>query len=70
MIPLVLGPFVQTGVYDLPLVHYDIKAVMTHTAPVGAYRGAGRPEARVHRRAADGCGRAADRRSIRAPSAR
>jgi aerobic carbon-monoxide dehydrogenase large subunit len=44
VIPLVLGPFVQTGVYDLPLVHYDIKAVMTHTAPVGAYRGAGRPE--------------------------
>src|SRR5580700_4026406 len=44
IIPLVLGPFVQTGVYDLPLVHYDIKAVMTNTAPVGAYRGAGRPE--------------------------
>ena len=45
LIPLILGPFVQTGVYDLPLVHYDLKAVMTHTAPVGAYRGAGRPEA-------------------------
>jgi carbon-monoxide dehydrogenase large subunit len=44
IIPLVLGPFVQSGVYDLPLVHYEIKAVMTHTAPVGAYRGAGRPE--------------------------
>jgi carbon-monoxide dehydrogenase large subunit len=44
VIPLVLGPFVQSGVYDLPLVHYDIKAVMTNTAPVGAYRGAGRPE--------------------------
>ena len=34
----------QTGVYDLPLVHYEVKAVMTNTAPVGAYRGAGRPE--------------------------
>jgi len=45
LIPLVLGPFVQTGVYDLPLVHYETKAVMTHTAPIGAYRGAGRPEA-------------------------
>jgi carbon-monoxide dehydrogenase large subunit len=45
IIPLVLGPFVQTGVYDLPLVHFEIKTVMTHTAPVGAYRGAGRPEA-------------------------
>src|SRR5450432_506344 len=45
VIPLVLGPFVQTGVYDLPLVHFEVKSVMTHTAPVGAYRGAGRPEA-------------------------
>src|SRR3954466_1897467 len=45
IIPLVLGPFVQTGVYDLPLVHFEVKSVMTHTAPVGAYRGAGRPEA-------------------------
>src|SRR5579864_984617 len=45
LIPLILGPFVQSGVYDLPLVHYDVKAVLTHTAPVSAYRGAGRPEA-------------------------
>src|SRR6185312_11773455 len=44
IIPLVLGPFVQTGVYDLPLVHFEVKSVMTNTAPVGAYRGAGRPE--------------------------
>jgi carbon-monoxide dehydrogenase large subunit len=44
IIPLVLGPFVQSGVYDLPLVHYEAKTVMTNTAPVGAYRGAGRPE--------------------------
>src|SRR5207249_1456064 len=44
VIPLVLGPFVQTGVYDLPLVHYEVKTVMTNTAPVGAYRDAGRPE--------------------------
>src|SRR5882757_9178146 len=45
IIPLVLGPFVQTGVYDLQLVHFEVKSVMTNTAPVGAYRGAGRPEA-------------------------
>src|SRR3954469_19655496 len=32
IIPLVLGPFVQTGVYDLPLVHFEVKSVMTHTA--------------------------------------
>src|SRR5262245_4170590 len=45
IIPLVLGPFVQTGFYALPLVHFEVKSVMTNTAPVGAYRGAGRPEA-------------------------
>src|SRR6202051_4863398 len=45
IIPLVLGPCAQSGVYDLPLVHYAVKAVRTHTAPVAAYRGAGRPEA-------------------------
>src|SRR3984893_14776203 len=44
LIPLVLGPFVQTCVYDLPLLPHPIQAVMTNTAPVGAYRGAGRPE--------------------------
>ncbi len=45
MIPLILGPFVSTGTYHVPAIRFDIKAVMTHTAPVGAYRGAGRPEA-------------------------
>ena len=35
--PLVLGPFVQTGVYDLPLVHFEVKSVMTNTAPVGGF---------------------------------
>ena len=45
LIPLLLGPFVATGIYDIPLVFFDLKAVMTHTAPLGAYRGAGRPEA-------------------------
>jgi carbon-monoxide dehydrogenase large subunit len=43
--PLVLGPKVQTTVYDVPLVHYRAKAVLTHTMATGAYRGAGRPEA-------------------------
>jgi aerobic carbon-monoxide dehydrogenase large subunit len=43
LIPLILGPFVQSGVYDLPLVHYDIKAVLTHTAPVAAAPGGLRP---------------------------
>src|SRR6476469_7945349 len=45
IIPLVLGPFVSTGLYDIPLVLMQTQSVMTNTAPVGAYRGAGRPEA-------------------------
>src|SRR3954470_21775395 len=45
IIPLQLGPKVQTTVYDVPLVHYRAKAVPTHTMATGAYRGAGRPEA-------------------------
>src|SRR3984957_16325475 len=36
IIPLVLGPFVQSGVYDQPLVHYQIKTVMNMSAPGGA----------------------------------
>src|SRR6266852_6032316 len=42
IIPLVLGPFVQSGVYDLPLVHYEVKSVMTNTArsaPIAARAG-------------------------------
>ena len=45
IIPLVLGPKVQTTVYRVPAVHYRVKAVLTHTMATGAYRGAGRPEA-------------------------
>src|SRR3954466_6436149 len=45
IIPLQLGPKVQTTVYHVPLVHYRVQAVLTHTMATGAYRGAGRPEA-------------------------
>ncbi|TAK80999.1 MAG: xanthine dehydrogenase family protein molybdopterin-binding subunit [Betaproteobacteria bacterium] len=45
IIPLSLGPKVQTTVYRIPAVHYRVKAVLTHTMATGAYRGAGRPEA-------------------------
>jgi carbon-monoxide dehydrogenase large subunit len=45
VIQLLIGPWVSTSVYDIPLIDFDLRAVMTHTAPVGAYRGAGRPEA-------------------------
>lgn len=44
-IQLLIGPWVQTSVYDIPVVDFHFQAVMTNTAPTGAYRGAGRPEA-------------------------
>jgi len=45
MIPLVVGPWVTTSVYDIPAVSLHISAVLTNATPTGAYRGAGRPEA-------------------------
>ena len=44
-IQLLIGPWVQTSVYDIPLIDFHITAVLTNTASTGAYRGAGRPEA-------------------------
>ena len=43
-IQLLIGPWVQTSVYDIQTIDFDFKAVLTNTAPTGAYRGAGRPE--------------------------
>lgn len=45
IIPLALGPKVQTTVYRVPVVDYHVRAVLTNTMATGAYRGAGRPEA-------------------------
>jgi len=44
-IQLLIGPWVSTSVYDVPIVDIRITGVLTHTAPTGPYRGAGRPEA-------------------------
>ncbi|MCA0310898.1 MAG: xanthine dehydrogenase family protein molybdopterin-binding subunit [Proteobacteria bacterium] len=44
-IQLLIGPWVQTSVYDVPVIDFHFRAVLTHQAPTGAYRGAGRPEA-------------------------
>jgi carbon-monoxide dehydrogenase large subunit len=44
-IQLLIGPWVQTSVYDIQTIDFHFHAVLTHTAPTGAYRGAGRPEA-------------------------
>ncbi|MEO8739398.1 MAG: xanthine dehydrogenase family protein molybdopterin-binding subunit [Casimicrobiaceae bacterium] len=45
VIQLLIGPWVSTSVYAIPVIDIGIKAVLTHTAPTGPYRGAGRPEA-------------------------
>ena len=44
-IQLLIGPWVSTSIYDIRTIDIGIKAVLTHTAPTSAYRGAGRPEA-------------------------
>ena len=44
-IPLVVGPKVSTSVYHIPAYYLVTDAYATHTAPLAAYRGAGRPEA-------------------------
>lgn len=44
-IQLLVGPWVQTSVYDIPTIDFAFRAVLTNTTPTGAYRGAGRPEA-------------------------
>jgi carbon-monoxide dehydrogenase large subunit len=40
-----LGAGMATGVYDIPTAHVWLRGAYTHTVPVDAYRGAGRPEA-------------------------
>jgi carbon-monoxide dehydrogenase large subunit len=44
IIQMLIGPWVSTSVYDIPLIDEHIQAVLTHTTPTGPYRGAGRPE--------------------------
>jgi carbon-monoxide dehydrogenase large subunit len=44
-IPLAVGPWVTTSIYDIQTIDLQLRAVMTHTSSIGAYRGAGRPEA-------------------------
>ncbi|MYG41772.1 MAG: xanthine dehydrogenase family protein molybdopterin-binding subunit [Rhodobacteraceae bacterium] len=35
---------VISGVYDIPNIYFEVTGIFTNTAPVDAYRGAGRPE--------------------------
>ena len=45
MIPTYLYGTLLAGTYTTPAIYVETKAVFTHTVPVNAYRGAGRPEA-------------------------
>src|SRR5215813_1860672 len=40
-----IGSEMSPGLYDVPTCHVRVRGVYTHTVPVDAYRGAGRPEA-------------------------
>ena len=44
-VPTYLYATLLAGVYTTPVIYCEVKAVFTHTVPVDAYRGAGRPEA-------------------------
>ncbi|HQU02293.1 MAG TPA: molybdopterin-dependent oxidoreductase, partial [Acetobacteraceae bacterium] len=44
-VPTYLSATLLAGVYTTPAIYAQVKAVFTHTVPVDAYRGAGRPEA-------------------------
>jgi len=44
-VPTILYATLLAGQYTTPAIHAQVTAVFTNTAPVDAYRGAGRPEA-------------------------
>jgi len=43
-VPAMSGARAATGVYAIPALDHEVRILFTHTAPVDAYRGAGRPE--------------------------
>jgi aerobic carbon-monoxide dehydrogenase large subunit len=44
-VPTYLYATLFAGCYQTPAIHANVRAIFTNTAPVDAYRGAGRPEA-------------------------
>jgi carbon-monoxide dehydrogenase large subunit len=53
-----LGATMATGTYDIATLHARCRGIYTHTVPVDAYRGAGRPEgAYMLERLVDKCAR-------------
>ncbi len=53
-VPTYLYAPLLSGQYDIPAIYCEVDAVYTNTAPVDAYRGAGRPGGDLRGRAADG----------------
>ncbi|MEQ3554460.1 xanthine dehydrogenase family protein molybdopterin-binding subunit [Pseudonocardia nematodicida] len=47
-LPLRMTYLMATGVYDIARLRYDAASALTNTTPMGAFRGAGRPEAAAH----------------------
>jgi carbon-monoxide dehydrogenase large subunit len=45
LVPTMAGSGVLAGVYGFAAIYCEVKGAYTHTVPVDAYRGAGRPEA-------------------------
>ena len=45
VVPTILYATLLAGSYKTPAIHAQVQAMFTHTVPVDAYRGAGRPEA-------------------------
>lgn len=44
-IQLMIGPWVATSIYDIAVIDFQYRAILTNKMATGAYRGAGRPEA-------------------------
>ncbi|MBE2320671.1 xanthine dehydrogenase family protein molybdopterin-binding subunit [Solirubrobacter sp. CPCC 204708] len=44
LMPMLTG-LMSSGVYEIPKIDFHFDCVVTNTTPIGAYRGAGRPEA-------------------------
>lgn len=57
-VPTILYGTLLAGQYRTPAIYVEVKAMFTNTAPIDAYRGAGRPEATyVVERMAERCAR-------------
>jgi len=48
MLPAATTRMMATGTYRVPKIAYEVAVALTNTTPMGAYRGAGRPEAAAY----------------------